>query len=58
MIEGSWEHHGKRKVKYYEITAEGEGALSRFKEIAKIAKKNKSSLWLEFFRDMLAVEDE
>ncbi len=58
MIEGSWEHHGKRKVKYYEITAEGEEALSRFKEIAKIAKKNKSSLWLEFFKDMIAVEDE
>ncbi|MGB9978626.1 PadR family transcriptional regulator [Methanobacterium sp.] len=58
MIEGSWEHHGKRKVKYYKITAEGEEALSRFKEIARIAKKNKSSLWLEFFRDMIAVEDE
>ena len=56
MIEGSWEHHGKRKVKYYEITSEGEEALSRFKEIAKIAKKNKSSLWLEFFKDMLAAE--
>jgi PadR family transcriptional regulator PadR len=58
LIKGSWEYHGKRKVKYYEITKEGEEALSRFKEIAKFAKKNKSSLWLEFFRDMMAVEDE
>jgi DNA-binding PadR family transcriptional regulator len=58
LIKGSWEHHGKRKVKYYEITPEGEEALSRFKEIAKFAKKNKSSLWLEFFRDMIAIEDD
>ncbi len=58
LIKGSWEHHGKRKVKYYEITAEGEEALSRFKELAKFAKKNKSSLWLEFFKDMIDVEDD
>ena len=57
LIKGSWEHHGKRKVKYYEITTEGEEALSRFRELGKFAKKNKSSLSVEFFRDMIDVED-
>ena len=53
LIEGSWEHHGKRKVKYYEITSEGEKVLSRFRTIAQFARENKSSLWLEFMRDIL-----
>jgi PadR family transcriptional regulator, regulatory protein PadR len=53
LIEGSWEHQGKRKIKYYEITEEGQETLSRFREMAKVAKENRSSLWLDFFRDML-----
>lgn len=53
LIKGFWEHHGKRKVKYYEITEEGKETLSRFKAMAQIARENKSSLWLEFIKDML-----
>ncbi|MBI5679484.1 MAG: PadR family transcriptional regulator [Methanobacterium sp.] len=52
LIKGSWEHHGKRKVKYYEITQEGEETISRFKVMAQFAQKNKSSMWVEFMRDM------
>jgi len=57
LIKGFWENHGKRKVKYYEITPEGEETLSRFKDMAQIARENKSSLWLEFMRDMMAYKD-
>jgi PadR family transcriptional regulator, regulatory protein PadR len=53
LIEGSWEHQGKRKIKYYEITEEGDKTLSRFRQMAKFAKENRSSLWLDFMRDML-----
>jgi PadR family transcriptional regulator, regulatory protein PadR len=53
LIEGSWKHQGKRKVKYYDITEEGQKTLSRFRKMAKIAEKNRSSLWLDFMRDML-----
>lgn len=57
LIKGFWEHHGKRKVKYYEITSEGEETLSRFKAMAQIARENKSSLWLDFIKDMLMDKD-
>lgn len=56
LIKGSWEHQGKRKVKYYEITEEGENTLSRFRELAKQAKVNHSSLWVDFVRDMISNE--
>lgn len=58
LINGSWEHQGKRKVKYYEITAEGKETLSRFKKMGRFAKKNKSSLWLEFIKDMIMDKEE
>lgn len=58
LIKGSWEHHGKRKVKYYEITEEGKAALSRFRKMAQLAGRNKSSLWVEFMRDMMSFEDD
>jgi DNA-binding PadR family transcriptional regulator len=57
LIKGSWEHQGKRKVKYYEITDEGKETLSRFRVMAKFAKMNKSNLWLEFIRDMILDKD-
>ncbi len=53
LIEGSWEHQGKRKIKYYQITKEGQKTLLRFKKMAQIAKEHKSSLWLDFIRDMI-----
>lgn len=53
LIKGSWEHHGKRKVKYYEITKEGEKSLSRLRKMAQYARKTKPSLWLEFMHDMM-----
>lgn len=57
LIKGSWEYHGKRKVKYYEITAEGEETLSRFRKIAQYARKHKG-IWLEFLRDMAVEKDD
>ena len=57
LIKGSWEYQGKRKIKYYEITEEGQKTLSRFKDMAQIAKQNKSSLWLDFIRDMITMRD-
>ena len=57
LIEGSWEHQGKRKIKYYEITGEGQETLSRFREMAQIAKQNKTGLWLEFIRDIITIKD-
>ncbi|WP_414470040.1 PadR family transcriptional regulator [Methanobacterium sp. ACI-7] len=57
LIKGSWEHQGKRKVKYYEITEEGEKTLSRFRELAKLARENHSSLWVDFVKDMISTEN-
>jgi DNA-binding PadR family transcriptional regulator len=57
LIKGSWEHQGKRKVKYYEITNNGEETLSRFRKMTQFARKNKSSLWLEFIKDMIIDKD-
>lgn len=57
LINGSWEHHGKRKVKYYEITDEGKQVLSRFRKLAQQARKNHSSLWVEFMEDMISDQD-
>lgn len=55
LIKGTWEYQGKRKVKYYEITEEGEETLSRFRKVAQYARKHKG-IWLEFMQDM-AVEN-
>ncbi|NYB52376.1 MAG: PadR family transcriptional regulator [Methanobacteriaceae archaeon] len=57
LIKGTWGHQGKRKIKYYEITEEGKHTLSTFREIARFANKNKSSIWLTFIKDML-MDDE
>ncbi len=57
LIKGSWEHQGKRKVKYYEITDEGKKVLLRFRKLAQQARKNHSSLWVEFIEDIMSDED-
>ncbi|MGZ7043896.1 MAG: PadR family transcriptional regulator [Methanobacterium sp.] len=57
LIEGSWEYQGKRKIKYYQITEEGQKTLSRFKKMAQIAKDHKSNLWSDFIRDMIINKD-
>ena len=55
LIEGTWEYHGKRKLKYYEITEEGINTLSRIKNVYK---NHRSKLLEEFMRDMFFKEDE
>lgn len=55
LIKGSWEHHGKRKVKYYEITNEGKKVLFRLKKFAQHAKKSHSSLWIELMDYMVSI---
>lgn len=57
LIEGSWEHQGKRKIKYYEITKEGSEVLSRFRKLAKHAKNNHADIWMEFMEDMNSTEN-
>lgn len=49
MIHGTWEAHGKRKVKYYEITQEGVETLNRIK---KVFRCHRTPLLEEFWRDM------
>jgi len=49
LIKGSWEHHGKRKLKYYEITKEGTETLSR---IRNLFKNRETNLYEEFVEDM------
>lgn len=52
LIEGSWEHQGKRKAKYYVITDEGKNIILSFKKLAKHVKNDHASLWTEFSEDM------
>lgn len=51
LITGTWEAHGKRKVKYYEITEEGTQTLERIK---KVFRCHRTPLLEEFWRDMLS----
>ncbi len=48
LIEGSWEHQGKRKVKYYTITDKGKNFILSFKRLAEHAKNDHANLWTEF----------
>lgn len=53
LIKGTWEHHGKRKVKYYEITPEGEESLNRIRKmVSKGQKFGKTNLYQDFMEDM------
>jgi DNA-binding PadR family transcriptional regulator len=58
LIKGSWEHHGKRKVKYYEITKEGEESLERIRNlVSKGHKLGKTNLYQEFMEDMFSLNN-
>lgn len=48
LIKGSWEHQGKRKVKYYVITDEGKNFILSFKKLSDHAKEDHANLWVEF----------
>lgn len=57
MISGTWEHHGKRKIKYYEITTEGEKSLDRIRHIALCGREHDSThIWDEFMDDMFGLK--
>ncbi len=57
LIKGTWEHHGKRKVKYYEITSEGKESLERIKNlVSKRPKPGKTNLYQEFMEDMFSLK--
>lgn len=59
LIKGTWEHHGKRKVKYYEITPEGEKSLERIRKIAALGhEKGKTNIWREFRDDIFSIKQE
>jgi len=51
LVEGTWEAHGKRKVKYYKITEEGIQTLNR---IRKVFRCHRTPILEEFWRDMLS----
>ncbi len=55
LIEGAWELHGKRKVKYYEVTDEGIQTLHRIK---KVFRCHKTQILEEFWRDMFSKNKE
>jgi len=58
LIKGSWEHHGKRKVKYYEITKEGEESLERIRNlVSKGHELGKTNLYQEFMEDMFSLNN-
>jgi PadR family transcriptional regulator PadR len=58
LIKGSWEHHGKRKVKYYEITKEGEESLERIRKmVSKGQELGKANLYQEFMEDMFSLNN-
>lgn len=48
LIKGTWEHQGKRKLKYYEITPEGEATVMRIKEIFET---HIAQLWEDFWKE-------
>ncbi len=59
LVIGTWEHHGKRKVKYYEITDEGNKSLNRIRQIAAHGKKmGATDLWKEFMKDMFFLKED
>ena len=48
LIEGSWEHQGKRKAKYYTITDKGQNFILSFKRLVEHAKNDHANLRTEF----------
>jgi len=56
LISGTWEQQGKRKVKYYEITEQGEASLNRIRQIIAHGRElGATELWKEFMADMFAL---
>jgi PadR family transcriptional regulator, regulatory protein PadR len=55
LIQGAWELHGKRKVKYYKVTDEGIQTLERIK---KVFRCHKTQILEEFWRDMFSKNEE
>lgn len=53
LIKGAWDHHGKRKVKFYEITDEGIETLNKIKALFKYREKK---LYEEFIEDILSIK--
>ena len=57
MIKGTWEHHGKRKVKYYEITTEGKESLDRIRKmVSKGQEFGRTNLYKDFMEDMFSLK--
>lgn len=57
LIKGTWEHHGKRKVKYYEITSEGKESLERIRKLVnKSHELGKPNIHREFMEDMFSLK--
>jgi PadR family transcriptional regulator, regulatory protein PadR len=55
LIDGTWESHGKRKLKYYEITEEGKQTLIRIK---KVFRCHRTPLLEDFWREMFSNKEE
>jgi DNA-binding PadR family transcriptional regulator len=57
LIKGTWEHQGKRKVKYYEITTEGKESLDRIKKlVSKGQKFGRANLYKDFMEDLFSLK--
>ncbi|MEN6330040.1 MAG: PadR family transcriptional regulator [Methanobacteriaceae archaeon] len=57
LIAGTWEHQGKRRVKYYEITSDGEKSLERIRKIALCSREHDPThIWDEFMEDMFGLK--
>lgn len=57
LIKGTWEHHGKRKVKYYEITTEGKNSLDRIKKlVSKGQEFGRTNIYQDFMEDMFSLK--
>jgi DNA-binding PadR family transcriptional regulator len=57
LITGTWEYQGKRKIKYYEITTEGEESLERIRKlVTKGQERGKNNLYKEFMEDMFSLK--
>lgn len=53
LIKGTWENHGKRKVKYYEITPEGIETLNKIRNFFKTRNNN---LYEDFLEDVMYIK--
>ncbi len=57
LIKGTWEYHGKRKVKYYEITSEGKESLERIKKLVSRSQElGRTNLYQEFVEDIFSLK--